>query len=75
MQVLTPILFYSFTRTFVAILRTLSGGHRMNHANQELQKQGVERDDILALENLCVLCVCIKDYSFLNPIGSDYTLL
>lgn len=47
----------------------------MNRANQGLQKQGVERDDILALENLSVLCVCIKDYSFWNPIGSEYTLL
>lgn len=33
----------------------------MNHANQGLQKQGVERDDLLTLENLSVLCVCIKD--------------
>lgn len=45
----------------------------MNHANQRLQKQEVERDNIFNIrESVCTLCL-YKDYSFLNPIGSEYT--
>lgn len=55
MQVLglIPTVFYSFTRTFVAIWRILSGSHQMNRANQGLQKQGAERDDIRVKESVC----------------------